>query len=98
MNLAPIRESQSLQLRGVAIRTTGASFRLIRTFDLAPIQGASLWWLVPRVETWAESSCPLRDKEPSGSNQSINRSFLRNSERLRIVALGHRLNASQGTD
>ena len=50
MNLAPIRESQSLQLRGVAIRTTGSSALLERS-DPATIQGASLWWLVPRVET-----------------------------------------------
>jgi hypothetical protein len=38
-------------------------FHLVRRFDLAPMQGAALWVVGPRVETglkpWAESSGPF---------------------------------------
>jgi len=48
MNLAPIA-AQELE------RTTeicyNSYFRFVSTFDLAPLQGASLRWSVPRVET-----------------------------------------------
>ncbi len=50
--LAPIATQKS----GCAIGTfynwtIGLRFRLVRTFDLAPFQGASLWVFGPRVKT-----------------------------------------------
>jgi hypothetical protein len=34
-------------------------FRVVSTFDLPPLQGASLWGRFPGLKPWAESSCPF---------------------------------------
>jgi hypothetical protein len=44
------RKCQSAQLKHVTIGNW-IYFHLVRTFDLAPPQGASLWVVVPRVKT-----------------------------------------------
>jgi hypothetical protein len=41
------RHSQSK----LAVRRLGLYFHLVRRFDLAPIQGAALWVVSPKVET-----------------------------------------------
>ncbi len=53
MMLAPIaaQKSESAQLGRVTIGPSDPASHLVRTFDLAPLQGASLWWMIPRVET-----------------------------------------------
>jgi hypothetical protein len=77
-------------------------FRVASTFDLPPLQGESLWAVVPRVETWlkpwAESSNPFgvrpgiahsRHKSPrSDLNSGSNRRSGSNGTRL-SCALHH---------
>jgi hypothetical protein len=42
--------------------TTTPCFRVVRTFDLPPLQGASLGGRFPGLKPWAESSSPFGAK------------------------------------
>jgi hypothetical protein len=67
MNLAPIAARKSEYATETRCNWTigPTSGLLVRRFDLAPLQGASLWVVgFPGLKPWAESSSPFGAKIP----------------------------------
>jgi hypothetical protein len=60
MNLAPMA-AQKLEwvIEPVTIALLDPYSHLVRTFDLAPLQGVALVGRVPGLKPWAESSSPF---------------------------------------
>ena len=51
--------------------TIGPYFRIVRTFDLAPFQGASFWGaLFPGLKPWAEFCSPFGAGRRSGNTEA----------------------------
>jgi hypothetical protein len=60
LNLAPIVVQN--KVRHLERATTRLYRHIVSTFDLPPLQGASLWGRFPGLKPWAEPSSPFGAK------------------------------------